>query len=121
MCRWLAYLGSSIDIVDIRVRPTHSLIYQSLPARQLYLPLDELASGFADHAFPNNGDGFGMAWAGRSGKLGKARAVPADRPGLGQPESAALGGADRLRMQPGPCARGAGRDHRRAELPPFRR
>lgn len=75
MCRWLACLGSPIDIADILVRPTHSLIDQSLHARQLYLPQEELASGFADHAFPTNGDGFGMAWAGRSGKLGQYRQI----------------------------------------------
>ena len=38
MCRWLAYLGSPIDIADILLRPNHSLIDQSLHARELYLP-----------------------------------------------------------------------------------
>ncbi|MGH3651334.1 class II glutamine amidotransferase [Glutamicibacter sp.] len=70
-----SYLGSPIDIADILVRPTHSLIDQRLHARQLYLPLDELASGFADHAFPTNGDGLGMAWAGYSGMLGQYRQI----------------------------------------------
>lgn len=73
MCRWLAYLGSPIEIADILVRPNHSLIDQSLRARELYLPGDPLASQFAHHAFPTNGDGFGMAWAGRSGTLGQYR------------------------------------------------
>lgn len=73
MCRWLAYLGSPIEIADILVRPNHSLIDQSLRARELYLPGDPLASQFAHHAFPSNGDGFGMAWAGRNGTLGLYR------------------------------------------------
>ncbi|MCS3491749.1 glutamine amidotransferase [Arthrobacter sp. JUb119] len=70
-----SYRGSPIAIADILVRPTHSLIDQRLHARQLYLPLDELDSGFADHAFPTNGDGLGMAWAGYSGMLGQYRQI----------------------------------------------
>lgn len=75
MCRWLAYLGSPIEIADILVRPSHSLIDQSLHARQLYLPREKLAQGFDDYAFPTNGDGFGMAWAGRQGRLGQYRQI----------------------------------------------
>lgn len=73
MCRWLAYLGSPVEIADILVRPNHSLIDQSLHARELFLPNDPLAAQFAHHAFPTNGDGFGMAWAGRAGALGQYR------------------------------------------------
>jgi glutamine amidotransferase len=75
MCRWLAYLGSPIEIADILVRPNHSLIDQSLHARELYLPNDPLAARFTNHAFPTNGDGFGMAWAGRAETLGQYRQV----------------------------------------------
>lgn len=75
MCRWLAYLGSPIDIADILLRPNHSLIDQSLHARELYLPHYRLAEGFAAHAFPTNGDGFGMAWAGLRGTLGRYRQI----------------------------------------------
>src|SRR5699024_11251604 len=38
MCRWLAYLGSAIPLEDVLVKPNHSLIDQSLRARQLFLP-----------------------------------------------------------------------------------
>lgn len=75
MCRWLAYLGSPIALEDVLARPNHSLIDQSLRARQLFLPGDPLASGFLDSAFPTNGDGFGMAWAGRAGTLGQYRQI----------------------------------------------
>lgn len=75
MCRWLAYLGSAIPLEDVLVKPNHSLIDQSLRARQLFLPNSSLASEFLDSAFPTNGDGFGMAWAGREGTLGQYRQI----------------------------------------------
>lgn len=75
MCRWLAYLGSSIALEDVLVRPNHSLIDQSLLARELYLPGSPLGSRFRDSAFPTNGDGFGIAWAGRAGALGQYRQI----------------------------------------------
>lgn len=75
MCRWLAYLGSAIALEDVLVRPNHSLIDQSLLSRDLYLPGNTLASQFRDSAFPTNGDGFGMAWAGRGGKIGQFRQI----------------------------------------------
>lgn len=73
MCRWLAYLGSPIVLEDVLVRPNHSLIDQSLLARDLYLPGAAMASQFRGSAFPTNGDGFGVAWAGRAGVLGQYR------------------------------------------------
>ena len=75
MCRWLAYLGSPIALEDVLVRPNHSLIDQSLLARDLYLPGDPLASQFRGSAFPTNGDGFGVAWTGRGGTLGQYRQI----------------------------------------------
>ncbi|GAA4108835.1 class II glutamine amidotransferase [Enteractinococcus coprophilus] len=75
MCRWLAYLGSPIALEDVLVRPNHSLIDQSLHARQLFLPGDPLASVFLDNAFPTNGDGYGIAWTGRAGTLGQYRQI----------------------------------------------
>lgn len=75
MCRWLAYLGSPIALEDVLVRPNHSLIDQSLRARQLFLPHDPLAATFRHSAFPTNGDGFGVAWAGRGGALGQYRQI----------------------------------------------
>lgn len=73
MCRWLAYVGADIPLEDVLVRPNHSLIDQSLLARDLYLPGSAMASQFRNHAFPTNGDGFGVAWHGRGGKLGQYR------------------------------------------------
>ena len=71
MCRWLAYLGSPIALEDVLVRPNHSLLDQSLTARDLYLPDDVLARQFRGSAFPTNGDGYGLAWAGREGREGR--------------------------------------------------
>ena len=48
MCRLLAYLGTPIPIDSLLVRPSHSLIKQSMHA-------DE-------SKFIVNGDGFGMSW-----------------------------------------------------------
>lgn len=62
MCRWLAYLGSDIPIEDVLIRPDHSLLDQSLLARDRFVPGSYLGSQFRDHAFPTNGDGFGLAW-----------------------------------------------------------
>lgn len=75
MCRWLAYLGSPIALENVLVRPNHSLIDQSLLARDLYLPGSPLASQFRDSAFPTNGDGFGVAWRGRNNLLGQYRQI----------------------------------------------
>jgi len=75
VCRWIAYLGSPLPLEDVLVRPDHSLIDQSLVARELYLPATTMASQFRDHAFPTNGDGFGVAWSGRQGTLGQYRQI----------------------------------------------
>lgn len=73
MCRWLAYQGSSLPLEDIIIKPDHSLIDQSLLARDLFLPGPGMAQQFRHHAFPTNGDGFGVAWSGRNGTLGQYR------------------------------------------------
>lgn len=73
MCRWLAYLGSPIALEDVLVKPDHSLIDQSLLARDLYLPTSPMSSQFRHREFPTNGDGFGIAWSGRGGALGQYR------------------------------------------------
>lgn len=75
MCRWLSYLGTPIPIADVLVKPDHSLIDQSLDAQELYLPHNSYAAPFKGHAFPTNGDGFGMAWNGRGGELGQYRQI----------------------------------------------
>lgn len=73
MCRWLAYLGSPLALEDVLVKPDHSLIDQSLLACDLILPGPGLGEQFPKHAFPTNGDGFGIAWHGRGGTLGQFR------------------------------------------------
>lgn len=50
MCRWLAYSGSPIRIDELIIRPTHSLIDQSLNSTM--------------GATTTNGDGFGLGWYG---------------------------------------------------------
>ena len=75
MCRWLAYLGSPITMDTVLTKPNHSLLDQSLLARDLFLPSMSLSSQFRDRAFPTNGDGFGLAWAGTNGVLGQYREI----------------------------------------------
>lgn len=48
MCRFTFYMGEEIPIADLVTRPEHSLINQSVHARERREPL--------------NGDGFGLAW-----------------------------------------------------------
>ena len=50
MCRWLAYSGSPLLLEELLLKPTHSLIDQSLHS--------ELG------ATTTNGDGFGLGWYG---------------------------------------------------------
>jgi glutamine amidotransferase len=50
MCRWMAYSGSPVPLADLLLRPTHSLIDQSLHSRM--------------GAETTNGDGFGIGWYG---------------------------------------------------------
>ena len=75
MCRWLAYVGSPITMDTVLTRPNHSLLDQSLLARDLYLPNLAISSQFRDRAFPTNGDGFGLAWSGIGGLLGQYREI----------------------------------------------
>lgn len=67
MCRWLAYVGSPVTLDTVLTRPDHSLIDQSHFARRSQLP------GLG--AVPTNGDGFGVAWHGRGGRIGRYRSV----------------------------------------------
>jgi len=64
MCRWLAYTGPPIFLDTLLLKPTHSLIDQSLEARQNYVPGAPVTSMFRHHALPTNGDGFGVGWYG---------------------------------------------------------
>jgi predicted glutamine amidotransferase len=50
MCRWLAYSGSPVLLEEILIKPTHSLIDQSLHSTL--------------GAETTNGDGFGLGWYG---------------------------------------------------------
>ena len=61
MCRWLAYSGSPIFLSRLLFEPEHSLIVQSLNARQ--------------SVFPTNGDGFGVGWYGSRHEPGLFRDV----------------------------------------------
>jgi predicted glutamine amidotransferase len=54
VCRWLAYYGDPIPIETLVFRRQHSLIDQSLHARQ--------------GATTTNGDGFGIGWYGERGR-----------------------------------------------------
>jgi predicted glutamine amidotransferase len=75
MCRWLAYTGSPIHIEDLLTRPSHSLVDQSFEARQLYLPGAPMTTMFRNHAWPTNGDGFGIGWYGDRDFPGQYRDV----------------------------------------------
>ncbi|MEL7473813.1 MAG: class II glutamine amidotransferase [Planctomycetota bacterium] len=48
MCRWIAYRGAPIYLEELLLKPRHSLIDQSLHAREI--------------EWPTNGDGFGVGW-----------------------------------------------------------
>lgn len=64
MCRWLACTGSPVTLDTLLLKPTQSLIDQSLRARRLYVPGPPLTAEFGDHSEPTNGDGFGVGWYG---------------------------------------------------------
>jgi predicted glutamine amidotransferase len=53
MCRWLAYSGSPIPIEEVLFKPAHSLVIQSLKARNA-------------PDTTTNGDGIGVGWYGRN-------------------------------------------------------
>ncbi len=48
MCRWVAYAGPEIYLEDILFHQSHSIVSQSLSAKE--------------SVFTTNGDGFGVAW-----------------------------------------------------------
>ena len=48
MCRLVAYLGHSLLLEDVLVKPSNSIVMQSLHARE--------------SSIPTNGDGFGLGW-----------------------------------------------------------
>ena len=50
MCRWVAYSGPQILLQDVIFNPDHSLVHQSLSARESVIT--------------TNADGFGVAWYG---------------------------------------------------------
>lgn len=55
MCRWMAYIGSPLQLETVIFKAKHSLIEQSLHSRL--------------GATTTNGDGFGVGWYGRPGEL----------------------------------------------------
>lgn len=52
MCRWLAYSGSPVVLEELLIKPSHSLIDQSLHSQM--------------GATTTNGDGFGIGWYGET-------------------------------------------------------
>ena len=48
MCRLVAYLGRNLILEDVLVKPSNSIVMQSLHARE--------------SSIPTNGDGFGLGW-----------------------------------------------------------
>ncbi len=56
MCRWLAYMGPSIFMDALLIKPQHSLIDQSLHAKMNFVP--------GVGKWTTNGDGFGLGWYG---------------------------------------------------------
>lgn len=73
MCRWIAYAGPPVTLETFITRPDHSLIDQSFSARQNFVPGSSLTTMFRNHAFPTNGDGFGIGWYGTSAAPGVYR------------------------------------------------
>jgi glutamine amidotransferase len=61
MCRWLAYTGSPVTVLDLLLKPKHSLIDQSLHSTM--------------GAETTNGDGFGIGWYGLGETPGVFRSV----------------------------------------------
>lgn len=61
MCRWIAYKGETIFLEDLLLKPSNSLIDQSLDCRQ--------------GAARTNGDGFGIGWYGSRSEPGLYREV----------------------------------------------
>lgn len=75
MCRWLAYTGSPITVDTVVTRPNHSLVDQSLLARQLYLRGSAMTAQFRRHDLPSNGDGFGLGWYDHRGRPARYRDI----------------------------------------------
>ena len=61
MCRWIAYRGRPVFLEDIVSTPEHSLVHQSLHAREAKTE--------------TNGDGFGLGWYGERTEPGLYREI----------------------------------------------
>jgi predicted glutamine amidotransferase len=61
MCRWLAYSGSPVLLEELLLKPTHSLVDQSLHSQL--------------GATTTNGDGFGVGWYGTGETPGLFRSI----------------------------------------------
>lgn len=75
MCRWLAYHGDPITADTVVTRPEHSLIDQSFNAVHLTDPHDPMSTMIRKHDYPTQGEGFGLAWRGKDGTIGRFRSV----------------------------------------------
>lgn len=75
MCRWLAYRGSPVSADTLVTLPEHSLINQAMASVHLTDPFDPTSAPVRKHDYPTQGEGFGVAWLGREGKIGRFRSV----------------------------------------------
>ena len=104
MCRWIAYRGETIPLERYVTAPAHSLVVQSLQAKE--------------SVGSTNGDGFGLGWYGEREEPGLYREV---RPGLvGRKPQAPLP-AYPLAAVLRPCPRRDRHADHPAELPSVRR
>lgn len=61
MCRWIAYKGRPVFLEEVVSKPEHSLVHQSLHAREAKTE--------------TNGDGFGLGWYGERSEPGLYREI----------------------------------------------
>ena len=75
MCRWLAYRGSPVTADTLVTMPEHSLIDQSMASIHLTDPYDPKAAPIRKHDYPTQGEGLGVGWVGKEGKIGRYRST----------------------------------------------
>ena len=75
MCRWLAYRGSPVVAEMLVTLPEHSLIDQSMASVHLTDPYYPKSAPKRKHDYPTQGEGFGLGWVGKDGKVGRFRST----------------------------------------------
>ncbi len=73
MCRWAAYTGKPITLDTVLTLPKNSLVDQSLDAQLLDMPVKTHAAFSPQRRVGTSGEGYGFAWLGRDGQLGRFR------------------------------------------------